>query len=173
MQSEFRLYPEERHWWSFDDYRHVLEVTRSVKPERVLEFGPGSSTLALVEGGAGSIDCCEDDPKWSAVYRQRLEGRFGGQVKIVDYVWSDPVDIAGICPRYDLALIDGPLGTPRRGAVLEFCLDRCDAVLICVEDAKGPGLLKTILSTAERRNRAVEITKTGPFAGSFALFNCA
>lgn len=167
---EFALYPEERRWWSFNDYRHVLETTRRLQPKTVLEFGPGSSTLALIEGGAKAIDCCEDNPDWEKVYRERLVGRFRELVSIVPYVWSDPLSIPAIDSRtYDMALIDGPLGTDRRGVVLDYCLDRCIAVLMCCETWKTRGLRAQIIQTAERRSKQIELVETGPLAGSFAL----
>lgn len=168
--TEFELFPEEKHFWSFNDYRCVLETTRRLQPKTVLEFGPGSSTLALIEGGAHRIDSCEDNPDWAKVYVERLAGRFPWAVNIVPYTWVDPLSIPTIDDRrYDLAMIDGPFGTERRGAVLDYCLERCASVLICVENSKGTGLRDTILRVFDRRGGMIEIMETGPLAGSFAL----
>ena len=52
MIREFRLYPREEHFCSFADYGAILDTVRRLDAKRVLEFGPGHSTLALVEGGA-------------------------------------------------------------------------------------------------------------------------
>lgn len=167
----FRLYPEEQHWCSFSDYGAILDVTERLRPKRVLEFGPGSSTLALVEGGAESIDCCEDKPAWEAVHRERLERRFPGVVRIHDYVWSDPLQIPTLFGKqYDLALIDGPRETTRRPAVIEYALQRCSAVVVCTEDHNcAPFLRPIILDLAAKHGRAVEIMETGPLAGGFAV----
>lgn len=169
----FRLYPAEQHWWSFADYGAVLDVMARLRPARVLEFGPGSSTLALIEGGAQRIDCCEDDKRWATVHRSRLEHRFSGKVAIVDYQWSDPVSIPALDPeRYDLALIDGPRETPKRIAVLDYCLQRCAWVLIPTESASGSRLLREACEERAGRNfRTLTITETGPLAGAFALFS--
>lgn len=164
----FRLYPEERHFWSFLDYGAVLDMVETLKPARVLEFGPGSSTLALIEGGAGEIDSCEDDPHWGSVYAERI-ARVYPQVTIRPYLWTDPVYVHGVSGRYDFALIDGPFGTVRRPAVIEYCLDRCAVVMIAREDSKGNGLTDAINEIAGQRGLPIDILHTGPLSGSFAV----
>lgn len=170
--SPFALYPEEKHWWSFNDYGAVLDVVRARSAKRVLEFGPGSSTLALVEGGATTIDTCEDDPKWLDVYRRRLGMKFPGIVEVRAYTWAAPLTIATVDhERYDLALIDGPHDTPRRPVVLEYCLQRCRAVLIPTEDHKvsSPPLRPHIARLGDVYRASVEIVETGALSGAFAL----
>ena len=163
--SEFRLYPQEQHFWSFNDYRAVVEVTRRLRPWRVLEFGPGWSTLALIEGGAVQIDACEDDAHWAAVNRERLVGHYP-HVALHAYTWSERLAIAGIDERrYDLALIDGPAEIARRPSVIAYCLARCAAVLVALETGEGL-LLRTV---CERFGSGVEIIESGPLAGAFAL----
>ena len=163
--SEFRLYPQEQHFWSFNDYRTVVAVTRRLKPWRVLEFGPGWSTLALIEGGAVQIDACEDDAHWAAVNRERLVGRYP-HVALHAYEWADEIAIAGVDDRrYDLALIDGPAEISRRPAVIRYCLARCAAVLVALETSDGT-LLRTV---CESVGPSVEIIESGPLAGAFAL----
>jgi hypothetical protein len=168
----FVLYPTEKHWWSLADYGAVLGTVRAIKARRVLEFGPGSSTLALIEGGASTIDTCEDDPKWLDVYRRRLGMKFAGVVEVRAYTWADPLTIPALDgERYDLALIDGPHDTPRRPAVLEYCLQRCRAVLIPTEDHKvsSPPLRPHIARLADVYRASVEIRETGALSGAFAL----
>jgi hypothetical protein len=167
--TEFALYPEERHWWSFNDHRAVLDTMRELRPARVLEFGPGSSTLALIEGGAAHIDTCEDDPDWASVYEERLQGKYPDVVTIRRYTWAEPLFIQAIDEQtYDLALIDGPLGTNRRPAVVEYCLDRCRAVLAPTEDG-NPAFRPAIIAIAAARGLEVTIRETGPLSGGFAL----
>lgn len=172
--SEFALYPEERHWWSFSDYRAVLETMRERTPKRVLEFGPGSSTLALIEGGATCVDTCEDNPDWAEVYEERLERRFLGIVTVHRYVWSDPVVVPSIGNRgvgedkYDLALIDGPHGTNARQPVVAYCMDRCRAVLSPTEDG-NPDFRIFLKRIAAARGWTIAIRETGPLSGGFAL----
>jgi hypothetical protein len=168
----YELYPVERHWWSMADYGAVLGTVRALEARTVLEFGPGSSTLAIIEGGATRITSCEDDPKWLAVHRSRIGREFAGILELVAYTWRDPLSIPAIDHRvYDLAMIDGPHETPRRPAVLEYCLQRCRAVLIPTEDHKvsSPPLRPHIARLADVYRASVEIVETGPLSGAFAL----
>lgn len=165
----FRLYPEEQRWWSFADYGAVLDVMQRLKPKTVLEFGPGSSTLALIEGGAQRIDSCEDSQDWFDVYHERLERRFPAVVKLRRYVWADPLKVGRLAARYDMALIDGPHGTARRPAVLEFCLARAAAVLLPTEETGSRVLRAAIVSIAAKHGRSLEFMETGPLSGAFAL----
>ncbi len=130
------------------------------------------SPLALIEGGATTIDSCEDDPKWLEVHRSRMGRKFAGLLELHAYTWADPLTIPTINPRrYDLGLIDGPHDTPRRPAVLEYCLHRCRAVLIPTEDYKvaSPPLRPHIDRLAGVFDASVEIVETGPLSGAFAL----
>lgn len=169
--SPFRLYPDEQSWWSFADYQAVLDVMARLRPDTVLEFGPGSSTLALIEGGATRIDTCEDDRIWYDVYEPRLARRFPAIVRLHRYVWSDPLRIPALDDqRYDLALIDGPFNTPRRPAVLEYALARCAAVLMPTEEYKTAPMLRPLITAiAANTGRSLEIVETGPLSGAFAL----
>lgn len=170
MNRAFRLYPEERHWWSFNDYRAVLDTMRALTPARVLEFGPGSSTLALVEGGAAHVDTCEDDPDWAQVYEERLVTQFPDIVHLHRYTWRPDLSIPAIDgERYDLALIDGPRGTDRRPEVVRYALARCVAVLVPTEDLNRL-FRQTLTAIAAERGWTITIRETGPLSGGFALF---
>lgn len=170
----FRLYPEAQHWWSLADYGAVLDVVERLKARSVLEFGPGSSTLALIEGGATWIDTCEDDPHYFTVYRERLERRFTG-VHVRPYRWRPLPSIIGVdAMRYDLGLIDGPKETERRPAVLVYAIERCARVLVPLEETPeltGRGFMRASVERfAKFFMRPVEwIEGTGPLAGAFAL----
>lgn len=169
--SEFKLYPEEKHWWSFSDHRAVMDTMRQLQPKRVLEFGPGSSTLALIEGWAESIDCLEDDPKWLGVYRDRLERTYPDVVRMHAFTWSDPLEIPALADhRWDLALIDGPLRTPMRPPVIAWCLARCTAVLVPTEDYHCTPMLRPFLEEIAAQGAwQVAYRETGPHSGGFAL----
>lgn len=170
----FDLYPEERHWWSFNDYRAVLDVVRARAPRRVLEFGPGSSTLALIEGGAIEIDTCEDAPDWAEVYEARLVPRFPSPtypagIRLHRYTWGEPLMIPALeGASYDLALIDGPHGTDRRVEVVRYCLDRAAAILLPTEDANR-AFMPAVRALAAARGWRVTAWQTGPLSGGFAL----
>lgn len=162
----FRLYPEPTSWWSLSDYSTVLTVMGQLRPQTVLEFGPGSSTLALIEGGATQIDCCEDDPVWFKTYCERLEDVFPKIVIMLPFEWQDPLDVNVVREKqYDLALVDGPLQIERRGAVIRFCAERCRYLLVPLEDGESNNLRDVV----ESLGRPVKYIASGPLAGTFAL----
>lgn len=168
----FRLYPHEQHWWSFADYEGLLAITERIKPRRVLEFGPGSSTLALIEGGAEIVYSCEDDRKWLDTYC----GRFVKHpVALYDYVWSDPLVVPGLkdYPKFDMSFIDGPRDTRKRVAVLEYCIAH-SAVVVC--PAEGPMPNSFMANAAERitkeRGLNLEWVTTGPLTYAMGIIIC-
>lgn len=166
----FELYPEERHFCSFADYATVLDATRRLTPARVLEFGPGWSTLALVEGGARQIDALEDDPHWLGVARERLAAH-ADVVRLLLYGWRDGAPVLPLDPgaRYDLLVIDGPADVRRRPAVLEVALPHCSHALVALETDSGSIMADAVHEQASRSGRAVERHETGPLAGAYAL----
>lgn len=173
VEPPFQLYPEAQRWWSLQDYGAVIGVMQTLKPISVLEFGPGSSTLALIEGGATFIDTCEDNPKWAAVYRERLIMKFPW-VRMIDYTYQDPLTIPFVdYTAYDFGLIDGPQDSTRRPLIIEYALQRCSAVLVPTEDYghESESYLRPLLiDIAKRKQRHLEMWTTGPDAGGFALF---
>jgi len=170
---EFKLMKEDSHWWSLADYAQVFDVMRALRPKRVLEFGPGPSTLSLIEGGAESIDTCEDVEDWAAVWDERLVQRFPSVVSLHRYTWPDsaPLSIPGIDSlRWDLALIDGPHGTGRRPDVLRYAMARCPWVLMPAEEWNTKPVLRPLITAiAKEAGRSVDFTMTGPLSGAFAL----
>lgn len=174
MNRTFELYPVEQHWWSFNDYGAVVDVVRMLGATRVLEFGPGSSTLALVEGGATSITTMESDPHWAQVHRDRLLPRCQHvAVDLKEYtIGADPdvpYRVSRAYGEFDLALIDGPIDLDARVGILRACLDDwlVRAVLVPL-DGSG-ALLDAVCSYAQVPGLMVEVLETGPLAGSFAL----
>ncbi len=169
----FRLYPEEQRWWSFRDYDAVLSALERVPHARVLEFGPGSSTLALIEGGALEVHACEDSAHWAAVQEERLVRRFPSVVHLHRYTWPEGADLSvpGVDDlRFDLALIDGPRATERRPDVLRYALARSQWVLMPTEEYQTRAWLRqSIAEIAEAGGVSAEFNETGPLAGAFAL----
>lgn len=168
--ARFALYPDEQPWWSFQDYQFVLDLAHG--PQRVLEFGPGSSTLALVEAGATWIDTCEDDPEWAALYEQRLGERFPGTVHVRRYEWNETFYVRGVDPFfYDLGLVDGPRDITRRPAVIRYSLERCRRVIVPLEEHdERPCLRPVVTALAREAVRPLQIFEgTGPLAGAFAV----
>jgi hypothetical protein len=165
----FKLYPEERHWWSMSDYGAVVAVMRRLQPKRVLEFGPGSSTLALIEGGAEHIHTLEDQPDWADVHETRLQAKFPDIVHLHRYTWAEPLTIPPVDgEHFDLALIDGPLGTDRRGEAVRYALARSRAVLAPTE-TKNPQVLEDLKRLAAEVGADMQVWETGPLSGGFAL----
>jgi len=163
----FRLYPEEQPWWSFNDYGAVLDIVVELKARKAIEFGPGSSTLALIEGGCLKIDTCEDDPEWAKTYMERLEARFPDIVTIHRYTWARKLKIGTITDRdYDVALIDGPKGLRLRGASFDFALPRSRAIILADLSSQLRAKLRDLEESGSHR---VEYRHTGPLAGAFAL----
>lgn len=173
IRGQFRLYPTEKAWWSFNDYGTVVDVMARLKPARVLEFGPGSSTLALIEGGAVSIDTCEDDPAWLQTYTERLANKYPSIVRIHQYDVKPRIVIPELAgQRFDLALVDGPLKDTDRPKAVAFALKCCDAVLVPTEDdgRREQSVLRPVLEKmAKRDKRTIEFIESGPLAGGFAL----
>lgn len=166
----FALFPEEQPWCSFADYRMILDTVRGLGAATVLEFGPGYSTLAIIEGGATTIDICEDDPHWLQVYTERLN--YPPFVKPFLYDWKLPLDIPGLRNFYDLAVVDGPHQTPLRIDAVRFAMARAKVVLVPTEDAGRElrSYLRPLLfDLAVQEHWDFMVTNTGPVAGGFAL----
>lgn len=172
MNGPFRLYPVEQHWCSFNDYGVMLATVQRLGARRILEFGPGWSTLALIEGGADWIDACEDDPHYFAKYVERLEDRFPAKIAMRPYNYRTPLFVPFVddAPRYDLALVDGPRETERRPVVIEYALARSDAVLVPLEEGdREGGFLRDYLAMRPRDCAVEWIEDAGPLAGAWAL----
>lgn len=167
----FRLYPTEKRWWSFQDYEGLLSIVERFKPKRVLEFGPGSSTFALIEGGAEHVTSCEDDRHWLDIY----SGQFVKHpVTLAHYTWADPLlDIPLLEGRFDLAFIDGPRDTPKRPAVIRYCLERTD-VVVCPAEGPFPTayLVSHVEALAAEYGRKLEWVMTGPLTYAMGVMTC-
>lgn len=125
----FRLFPADYSWWTFADYDSLLTAIERFRPKRVLEFGPGGSTLALIEGGAQSVDSCEDDPEWLATYQTRIAAKHPA-IRLHPFTNADPLRIPALDGQwFDLAFIDGPKRTPTRAAAIAYARERAGVVL--------------------------------------------
>lgn len=167
---QFKLYEPGAHFCSASDYQAIVEVVERLQPREVLEFGPGWSTLAIIEaGGVAHIDTMEDDPHWFDVWSERLRGKHP-ILTVRAYDWAEPLVIPAIdVLRYALGIVDGPYPIGERVACIEYCLARCKAVLVPLETSHGTFLLATVERLAKAHRRSVELMETGPFAGAFAL----
>jgi len=178
---EFKLFKEDARWWSLNDYGAVVGAMRKTGAKRVLEFGPGNSTLALIDGGAESIDTCEHVEDWARVWDERLVKRFPRVVRLHRYSWPKSASLS-IPPvdgqRFDLTLIDGP-DTERRPDVVRYALARSTWVLVPTEELTAkpsktwPGMRAILQEIADRAGRPLEFAETGPLSGAFALIGPA
>jgi len=165
----FKLFKEPAHWWSMNDHAAVFDVVTRLGAKRVLEFGPGSSTLALIEAGATAIDTCESDPDWAQVWEARLQTKYPEIVKVHRYDSAEPLSILAVdAQKYDLALIDGPRAIEERPAAIKYALARSAAVLVPTEDVY-PEFRAVIAKLAKSRRLRMDLLETGPLQGAFAL----
>lgn len=169
----FRLYPVEQHWCSFNDYGAILAIVRRLDARTVLEFGPGNSTLALVEGGATLIDAVEDDPHWLAVWEDRLARRFPGVVHLHAYDATDEAIWPIHSRKYDLALVDGPRDVSERPSWIAYAARRARHVLVPLEMGDGDFLAVVVPDLADVIGRTWERIETGPLAGAYGLIGPA
>lgn len=163
----FRLYAEERRVFTFDDYGALLAEARGARS--VLEFGPGASTLALVEAGCERIATCEYQDRWLAATVEMLAPH--PQVVVHRYVNAAEVEVEGLPPgEFDLAFVDSPLGIEARRYVgfpgqegcsrlntLLFALSRAPVVLF--HDARREGEQRSLERVIEM-GHAVEMIET-------------
>jgi hypothetical protein len=101
----FKLYTVEQDCLPFRDYAALLKEFQGVKT--ALEFGPGVSTLALIEAGVEKIVTLEHLAEW---YDKALE-KFKDypQVEIRQY-YDEPTVLADVEEDFDVALVDSPKG---------------------------------------------------------------
>src|SRR5690554_211039 len=112
----FRLYPEEKAIFTFDDYQALMDECHRLKARSVLEFGPGASTLALVEAGVERIVTLEHSPNWRILAEERLAGH--SAVTVLPYENTRVIDrelLAGVA--FDVAFVDSPVGIEARSAI--------------------------------------------------------
>lgn len=143
-QRAFKLY-RMHPWFPIEDYAALYDLTLRVRPASVLEFGPGTSTLAFVEAGVGRIVTCEDVVDRVAGLRTQFEQY--GTVTVV------PNHHPAHYGRFDLGFVDGPVRTEDRGPNIAYALAHCDVV--AVHDARRDGVRQAV-ELAFRSGRRIE-----------------
>lgn len=103
--TPYKLYPFDSPTFFAKDYGLLMEHAKGAKS--ALEFGPGSSTLALIEAGVGRILTCEYDEGW----REKAKEKFKDfpQVEIIPF-YDEPEARADIEGQFDIAFVDSPKG---------------------------------------------------------------
>jgi len=105
----FKLYTEERPTFRFQDYGTLISRVQGDGAKTALEFGPGISTLALIEAGLERVVTLEYDPEWFDKAKERF--REYPQVEVRRF-WDEPEARAELEPdeRFDVAFVDSPKG---------------------------------------------------------------
>jgi hypothetical protein len=101
----FKLYTVEQNCLTFIDYAALLREFQGVKI--ALEFGPGVSTLALIEAGVEKIVTLEHNAEWFDKAVEQFKDY--PQVEIRQY-YDEPVVLADVEEDFDIAFVDSPKG---------------------------------------------------------------
>ncbi len=103
----FRLYTEESGTLHFKDYAAIMAAVSDAKS--ALEFGPGISTLALIEAGVPKIVSLEHSPDW--LDKQKEKFKDYPQVTVAAYADAVPVTADDVAMQdFDVAFVDSPQG---------------------------------------------------------------
>lgn len=108
-RGRFALYQVQTTTFSFECYGTLIDEIRILGAKTALEFGPGYSTLALIESGLEKIVTLEHDLQWFEKAREQF--RDYPQVEIRSYK-DEPEAIADLKPdeTFDIAVVDSPKG---------------------------------------------------------------
>lgn len=104
-ESPYKLYKTDYITFRFEDYGLLLKEATGKK--RVLEFGPGCSTFALIEAGCEKIVTCEYNQEFLDSAKDKFKDY--PQVEVVRF-WDEPEARAEIEGEFDLAFVDSPKG---------------------------------------------------------------
>ncbi len=146
------------------DHCHLINIARGAS--RVVEFGPGYSTLAFIEAGVNEIIGLEHDSKWNEVQVDRFKDY--PQVTI-DWYYNEapkarvPDFYKGV--DFDFAFVDSPKGYAAARVLhpgqedcsrLNTCLAALDLTsVVYLHDAQRP-LERATLSRLEVAGHRVE-----------------
>jgi len=144
----FDLYKNERRTFPYEDYGQLIDEVQVSGAKTAIEFGPGISTLALIESGLEEIVTCEHDQNWIDCYQRQYAKH--KQVKFYKFKNEPEVVILDLDPdkQFDFGFVDTPKGyaaarVPLKGQ--EDCsrLNTCMAALerapiVLLHDAYRP-----------------------------------
>lgn len=166
----FRLYKREQSVFAFDDYAVLLSEAKRVHADRILEFGPGNSTLAWIEAGCNEIVSLEHNQQWM----ERAKDKFAGYLNVHLVPYKNAAEI--VVPQlngkvFDLALVDSPVGVDLRSATRFPGQENCSRLntllfavahspIVLLHDAKRPGEQATLERIKDCGIYDVEIIET-------------
>jgi len=138
---------------SRDEYDALVEFARKHRIRRVLEFGPGASTWALLEAGCHVVSL-EYQHRWFEHFRQVFSQH--PEVRVIQYDNLPEICVPELNgQRFDFGLVDSPEGQLgrhyRRFARLnacEFVAARTDQWML--HDAQRPGERETLTVFEEK-----------------------
>ena len=134
-ESPFKLYKQDFRTFRFGDYGILLNEATGKK--RILEFGPGCSTWALIESGCPEIVTCEYDPRFLESAKEKFKDY--PQVKVIPFLDTAPEAQADLQGEFDLAFVDSPKGyrnipgkTPPGGRIRHKGQEDCSRLNTCL-----------------------------------------
>jgi tRNA A58 N-methylase Trm61 len=166
----FELFREERAVFTFDDYAAVMGAVRGMK--RIMEFGPGASTLAMIEAGVEHIVSAECDPKWEAAASERLREYIDAKrVEIVRFTNTVPVTFSPeVEGPFDLVFVDSPVGIEARSAVRHIGQTNCsrlNTMMAAIELAPV-----VLLHDAKRRGEQATLERVAALGHKVTMLEC-
>lgn len=147
-----------------EDYDIIVELARG--SESAIEFGPGVTTLALVEAGVAHIHTYEYQRAWYTTARRRFRGFTGVRVGL--FRNEAVVEVKDAMESYDIAVVDSPIAGKKwrqiRGQeglarlnTLQCALRHADTVIL--HDANRAGERRTI-DLLETKGYEIELFPT-------------
>jgi len=87
----------------------LAEDARKLHLRKILEFGPGVSTLAFIQAGANTITSLEYNPEWVAKYADKFS--IYRQVRVLLFENTPHISVPETDDeRYDACFVDSPTG---------------------------------------------------------------
>lgn len=103
------LYPNETLQLQRAEYEYIIAACKKINAKSALEFGPGSTTLALIEAGLERIVTCEHIDKWYEAAKERFKDY--KQVQVVRFRNEAPIArVDELLGQFDIGLVDAPSG---------------------------------------------------------------
>lgn len=143
--------------WSLlrEDYVFLARYCRRMGIRQVVEFGPGDSTLALLDAGCEVLSF-EHDAGWLQTAVERFDGESRVNLRLCPE--GTVPEAGGLAFEPELVFVDGP--PFREGQEMsrlqpcEWALERCGAFIL--HDAKREGEMATL---AEMERRGMRVTR--------------